>query len=105
MATQREFLEAILARFSHPGEVACRAMMGDYVLYYKGKVIGGLYDNRLLVKNLAPARALLPLAATELPYDGCKPMLRVMDISNRPLLLQLAESLAAALPDPKSRKK
>lgn len=104
MATQREFLEAILARFPHPGEVAYRAMMGDDV-FNKGKVIGGLYNNRLLVKNLAPARALLPHAATEFPYDGGKPMLRVMDISNCPLLLQLAGSLAAALPSPKSRKK
>ena len=76
-------------------------MMGEYVLYYRGKVIGGVYDNRLLVKPASSAVALLTNAPRELPYEGAKEMLLVEDIEDRELLNRLFEAIFVELPEPK----
>ena len=77
MATTKEFLAEILDRLSGLDGVTHRPMMGEYILYYNGKIIGGIYDNRLLVKPVKAAISCLPDAPYEFPYDGAKPMLRV----------------------------
>ena len=79
-------------------------MMGEYVLYYGGKVVGGVYDNRLLVKPTKSAVALLPNAPRELPYEGAKEMLLVEDIEDRVLLKKLFEAMYEELPEPKKKK-
>ena len=81
--------------------MSARAMMGEYVLYYGGKVVGGVYDNRLLVKPTKSAVALLPNAPRELPYEGAKEMLLVEDIEDRELLKKLFEAMYEKLPEPK----
>ena len=79
-------------------------MMGEYVLYYGGKVVGGIYDNRLLVKSIPAAIALMPEAQRELPYEGAKEMLLVEDVEDRDFLHKLFEEMYEDLPEPKKKK-
>ena len=104
MASDKEYLAYVLDQLSGLGGVSHRAMMGEYVLYCRGRVVGGIYDDRLLVKDLPAARSLLPEAKTELPYEGGKPMLLV-DPDDRELLEQVFDALAEALPPPKDKRK
>lgn len=95
MASSKEYIEFVLEQCS---ALSARAMMGEYVLYYGGKVVGGVYDNRLLVKPTRSALALLPDAPRELPYEGAKEMLLVEDIEDRELLAKLFEAMYEELP-------
>ena len=101
MASSKEYLEFVLDGCSG---LSARAMMGEYVLYYGGKVVGGIYDNRLLVKPTPSAVALLQNAPRELPYNGAKEMLLVEDIEERVLLKKLFEAMYEELPEPKKKK-
>jgi len=103
MASTKEYLTFILEQLSGL-EVTSRAMMGEYVLYYRGKVFGGIYDNRFLVKPVKAAAALMPQAPRELPYDGAKEMLLVEDPEDREFLAQLLDAMEPELPTPKKRK-
>ena len=103
MASSREYLDYILEQLSEAGEVSYRPMMGEYVIYCQGKVIGGIYDDRFLVKPVKSARALLPDAPLEEPYPGGSNMLLVDCVENRALLCELLEALYAELPAPKKR--
>ena len=105
MATTKDYLEFVLEQLRGLEEVSYRAMMGEYVLYYQGKVFGGIYDNRFLVKPTKSAVALMPEAPLELPYEGAKEMLLVEDIENRALLEQLLNAMVGELPAPKKRAK
>lgn len=100
MASSKEFLEYVLEQLSSLCGVSSRKMMGEYVLYYRGKVVGGVYDDRFLVKNTASARAVLIAAerepATDVPYPGAKPMLTA-DIDDRELSCELVRAVAADL--------
>ena len=101
MASSREYLEFVL---DGCGGLTARAMMGEYVLYYGGKVVGGVYDNRLLVKPTASAIALLSDAPRELPYEGAKPMLLVEDVEDKDFLVRLFDAMYGELPEPKRKK-
>lgn len=87
------------------GNVSTRAMMGEYVVYYRDKVLGGIYDDRLLVKPTTSALAMLPGAPLEIPYPGAKEMVRVDDLENRGLLGELLFAMYPELPERKTRKK
>ena len=104
MASTKDYLDYILEQLSGLSEVSHRAMMGEYILYYQGKVIGGIYDNRFLIKPTKSAKALLPNAPLELPYEGAKEMLLVEDIEDRELLENLLNAMVDELPTPKKRK-
>ena len=104
MASSKEYLDFILEQLSELDEITYRAMMGEYIIYYRGKVIGGIYDDRFLVKNVKAAADLMPEAALELPYDGAKEMLLVDDIENKEFLKELLETMADALPAPRKKK-
>ena len=104
MASSKEYLDFILEQLSELDEITYRGMMGEYIIYYRGKVIGGIYDDRFLVKNIKAAADLMSEAALELPYDGAKEMLLVDDIENKEFLRELLEEMANALPAPKKRK-
>ena len=105
MASRKEYLDFILEQLPGAGEVRYRAMMGEYILYYRDKVIGGIYDDRFLVKPTARVRALLPDAKTEIPYEGAKEMLLVDRIEDKAFLRELTEALYASLPAPKEKRK
>lgn len=103
MATSREFLDYILGQCAGL-EARTRPMMGEYVLYYRDKIAGGLYDNRVLVKDVPAARALMPDAQPEPPYAGAKDMLPVERLDDREFLAQLLETIYPELPLPKPKK-
>ena len=106
MASTKKYLDFILEQLSELDEISYRAMMGEYIIYYRGKVIGGVYDNRFLVKPTKSAREKMPDAPLELPYDGAKPMLLVDNLENRDFLKELVSGMFDELPEPKkSRKK
>lgn len=104
MASAKDYLDYILEQLGGLSEVSHRAMMGEYILYYQGKVIGGIYDNRFLIKPTKSAKALLPNAPLELPYEGAKEMLLVDNIEDRELLENLLNAMVDELPTPKKRK-
>ena len=101
MASDKEYLDFVLEQLSGADGITYRAMMGEYIIYCRGKVIGGIYDDRFLVKPTQSAKRLLPDASQELPYDGAKPMLLVGDLDSRELLCELVSAIADDLPDKK----
>lgn len=103
MASDKEYLEYILEQLAMPEDVSYRAMMGEYILYYRGKVIGGIYDDRFLVKPVKSAAAMMPQAVTELPYEGAKAMLLVDNVENTEFLQALVKAMYDELPPPKKR--
>ena len=98
MASKKEYLDFILEQLSDLDEIGYRSMMGEYILYYRGKVVGGIYDNRFLVKPVKSAVALMPNAEMELPYEGAKEMLLVDDLENKEFLRKLLEAMYEDLP-------
>ena len=104
MASSKEYLDFILEQLSELEEITYRQMMGEYILYYKGKVIGGVYDDRFLVKQTKSALAMMPDADLELPYEGAKEMLLVDDVENKDFLKELVDSMYGELPAPKKKK-
>ena len=105
MASRKEYLDYVLEQFSDLEGVTHRAMMGEYLLYWQGKLFGGVYDERLLVKPVPAARALLPNAPEEAPYEGAKPMLLVEDMGDSALLARLVTAMEPELPAPKRKSK
>ena len=105
MASSREYLDFILDQLTGLDDVTCRTMMGEYILYYRGKIIGGIYDDRFLVKPVKSAVAMMPGADLELPYEGAKEMLLVDDVENREFLQELLKAMYEELPVPKSGKR
>lgn len=104
MASDKAYLEFILEQLSGLDGVTYRAMMGEFILYYRGKIVGGIYDNRFLVKQVKAAAEYMPGARRESPYEGAKEMLLVEDVDNRDFLQGLLMAMYDDLPAPKPRK-
>ena len=104
MASSKEYLDFILEQLSELEDISYRAMMGEYILYYGGKIVGGIYDDRFLVKVTKSSRKKMPDAELELPYEGAKEMLLVDDVENKEFLLELLEAMYPELPLPKKKK-
>ena len=105
MASSKDFLEFVLEQLSGLPEITYRAMMGEFIIYYHEKIVGGIYDNRLLVKPTESTLKIIPNAKMEIPYPGGKPMIMVPDIENPELLEQVFNTIYAELPQKKSRKR
>ena len=105
MASSKGYLEFVLDQLSGLRGITHRAMMGEYIIYYQGKVIGGIYDDRFLVKNTASAKQLMLDAPLDMPYEGGSPMLLVEDIDDREFLEKLFDSMVDELPAPKTKKR
>jgi TfoX/Sxy family transcriptional regulator of competence genes len=103
MASKREYLDFILEQLSDMEDIIFRRMMGEYILYYRGRVFGGIYDDRLLVKPVPAAVKLMPDAEMEKPYDGAKEMILVNDVDDRGFLKNLVESMWEELPEKKRK--
>ena len=104
MPSTKQYLDFILDGLSALDDISFRQMMGEYILYYKGRVFGGIYDNRFLVKPTKSAAAMMPDADRELPYEGAKEMLLVDNVDNREFLRELLEAMYDELPAPKKKK-
>ena len=105
MASRKESLNYILEQLSGLEEISHRAMMGEFILYYRGKIVGGIYDDRLLVKPVKSAVAYMPAARYELPYEGAKEMLLVDEVDNKEFLTGLFNAMYDELPAPKPKKR
>ena len=104
MASTKEYLDFILEQLSELDEITYKAMMGEYIIYYRGKIVGGIYDDRFLVKNIRAAADMMPDADLELPYEGAKEMLLVDDVDNKEFLRELLEAMYDELPVPRKKK-
>jgi len=104
MASSAGYLDYILGQFADTDGITYRPMMGEFIIYFRGKILGGIYDDRLLVKPTASARELMPDALLEAPYDGAKPMLLVENVDDPVFLKRLAEAMYDELPAVKVKK-
>ena len=104
MAFTKSYLDFVLEQLSDLEEITYRAMMGEYIIYYRGKIVGGIYDDRLLVKPVKAAFSYIPQAVCELPYEGAKEMLLVEDVDQKEFLTGLFRAMYEELPAPKKRK-
>ena len=105
MSSSKDYLEYVLDQLSDLEDISSRAMIGEYIIYYRGKIIGGIYDDRFLVKPVQAAIAMMPNAERELPYEGAKEMLLVERLDDREFLKDLLESMYEELPAPKKNKR
>ena len=101
MPSQKSYPDFILDQLSDLRGVTYRPMMGEFLLYFNGKLFGGIYDDRLLVKPTESACRMMPNAPRELPYDGAKPMLLVEQVDDRQFLTALITAMEAELPLPR----
>lgn len=104
MASSKEYLDFILDQLSELNEITYKTMMGEFIIYYHGKIVGGIYDNRFLVKPVRSAISLMPNAVYEPPYEGAKEMLLVDDVDNKDLLTSLFIAMYDELPIPKKKR-
>ncbi len=105
MASSKGYLDFILEQLSELDGITYRAMMGEFILYYRGKIVGGIYDDRLLVKPTKAAVRYMPTASYESPYEGAKEMLLVDEVDNKAFLTGLFDAMVEELPEPKPKKK
>lgn len=105
MASSKEYLDFILEQLSDLDGITYRAMMGEYIIYYHGKIAGGIFDDRFLVKPVKSAVDYMPDAEYELPYEGGKEMLLVDNVDSREYLAGLLTAMYDELPEPKPKKK
>ena len=103
MASSKEYLHFILEQLSDLESVSYRSMMGEFILYDRGKIVGGIYDDRLLVKKTTSALKLMPAAICDLPYEGAKEMLLVDEVDSKEFLTKLFEAMYDELPPPKRK--
>ena len=104
MTSSKQYLEYVLEQLSDLDEISYRAMMGEYIIYYRAKIIGGIYDDRFLVKPVKSAMSMMPDARMELPYGGAKEMILVDDLENKAFLSELFEKMYDELPAQRKRK-
>lgn len=105
MASSKDYLQFVLEQLSELQEITYRAMMGEFIIYYRGKIVGGIYDDRLLVKPVKSAISYMPIVSCELPYEGAKEMLLVDEVDNKEFLTGLFHAMYDELPTPKPKKK
>lgn len=103
MASSKEFLRFILEQLSGLKDISYRPMMGEYIIYYRGKIVGGIYDDRLLIKKTKSALELMPVVICDFPYDGAKEMLLVDEIDSKEFHKKLFEAMYDELPLPKMK--
>lgn len=105
MSSSNEYLDFILGQLSELEEITYQAMMGEFIIYYRGKIVGGIYDDRLLVKPVKSAISYMSTPTYELPYEGAKKMLLVDEVDNKDFLTGLFHAMYDELPAPKPKKK
>lgn len=104
MASSQAYMDFIAEQLSELEGITYRLMMGEYIIYYHGTVVGGVYDDRLLVKPVRSAIAYMPNASYELPYEGAKEMLLVDDVDNREYLKGLFDAMLVELSESRQKK-
>lgn len=105
MASSEEYLEYVLEQLSDLDEISYRKMMGEYIIYYRGKIVGGIYDDRFLVKPVKSALEMMGDVDMELPYEGAKEMVLVDNLDDREFLCDLFDAMYDELPAPGNRRR
>lgn len=106
MATSKEFHDFVMENLSRAGIVTSRKMMGEYLVYFDGRLAGNICDNRLLLKQTEASVRLLPDAEKEYPYEGSKTLMLVVDdFENESLMRQIIEEMYRQLPEPSGKKR
>ena len=105
MPSSKEYLNFILDQLSDLTDITYKPMMGEFLIYYRGKLVGGIYDDRLLVKPVKSAIAYIPQATYSLPYEGAKEMILVDNVDDKEYLTGLFEAMYSDLPMPKTKKR
>ena len=105
MASSKEYLDFIIEQLSELEEMSYRPMMGEYILYYRGRIIGGIYDNRLLLKPVKAIMGQLGQTRLERPYEGAKEMILIEDLEDKLFLARLIKEMYEVFPAPKVKKK
>lgn len=105
MSSSKEYLNFVIEQLSGLSEITYRMMMGEYMIYYRGKLAAYICDDRLLVKPLESVKRMLPDAPLEPPYEGAKDMVLVEDVDNKQFLQELFDAMYEELPAPKPKKK
>jgi TfoX/Sxy family transcriptional regulator of competence genes len=103
MASSRSYLEFVLEQLSDLDDISYKPMMGEFIIYYQGKIVGGIYDDRFLVKDIEAARKMMPDAELQYPYEGAKKMLVVDNVDNREFLKELFKAMVIELPAVRKR--
>ena len=93
MASSKEYLQFILEQLSDLDEINYRNMMGEYIIYYQGKIVGGIYDDRFLIKPLTSALKYISEITYEVPYEGAKPMILIKEVENKDFLTGLFRAM------------
>lgn len=101
MASSKEYLDFVMGQLSELEEITYRKMMGEYIIYFHGKIVGGIYDDRLLVKPVKSAVNFMPNVVYEIPYEGAKEMLLVDEVDDKNFLTGLFNAMYDELPTPK----
>ncbi|MDO4647303.1 MAG: TfoX/Sxy family protein [Eubacteriales bacterium] len=104
MASSKNYLDYILEQLSELDDITYRTMMGEFIIYYRGKIVGGIYDDRLLVKPVKAAISYMSDATYDLPYEGAKEMLLVDNVDSKEYLSKLFDVMYDELPTPKKKK-
>lgn len=104
MASSQENLQFVLEQLSELEDITYRPMMGEFIIYYRGKIIGGIYDDRLLIKPTKSAISYMSSVSYESPYKGAKEMILVDEIDNKKYLTELFKAMYDELPAPKSKR-
>lgn len=104
MASNKEYLNYILDQLSELNDITYKPMMGEYIIYYRNIIVGGIYDNRLLVKPIKSAISYMSHATYELPYEGAKEMLLVDNVDSKEYLIKLFEVMYDELSSHKNSK-
>ena len=103
MPSRKEFLEFVLDQLADLEDITYRAMMGEFIIYYRGKIVGGIYDDRLLVKPVSSALRYMPMPIYESPYEGAKDMLLVNEVDSKEFLVGLFQAMYDELPSTKKK--
>lgn len=106
MATSKGFHDHVVECLQRVGEISTRKMMGEYCVYHKGKLIGDICDNCLLLKPTESVLRLMPDAQRAYPYEGSKTlMVMVEDVEDTDFMARVLEAMFKELPEPKKKAK
>lgn len=106
MATSKEFHDYTVKTLQKIGDVTTRKMMGEYLVYYQGKLVGDICDNCLFLKPTESVLRLLPDAERGYPYEGSKTlMVMVENVEDEKLMTAVLNGMYQELPEPKKKKK
>ncbi|MBR5947979.1 MAG: TfoX/Sxy family protein [Clostridia bacterium] len=105
MASSKEYLSFILEQLSEVDGVGTRAMMGEYLIYVQGALVGGIYDDSFLLKPVPSALEMLKEVPLVEPYPGAKKMLLVDKLEDKCFLKALLETAAGDILESKGKKR